>query len=63
MNGMQAQGMNSDSLTAHYISQINRAIANGREDLVNDLAVQHDLEAARSTPLRALLKRAERHRR
>ncbi|MFI5958178.1 hypothetical protein [Cryptosporangium sp. NPDC051539] len=52
-----------DSLTEHYVSQINRAIASGREDLVDDLVTQHELETQRSTPLRALLKRAERHRR
>ncbi|WP_170324038.1 hypothetical protein [Cryptosporangium phraense] len=51
-----------DSLTEHYVSQINRAIASGREDLIDELTAQHDVET-RSTSLRALLKRADRHRR
>ncbi|WP_143175728.1 hypothetical protein [Cryptosporangium aurantiacum] len=50
-------------LEQHYISQVNHAIATGRDDLVADLTYQRDAEVSRSTPLRALLKRAARHQR
>ena len=50
-------------LEQHYISQINRAITSGRDDLIDELASQRDAEAARSTPLRALRNRAARHQR
>jgi len=66
---MHAGSMNTyatidhDELEQHYISQINQAIASGRDDLIEDLASQRDVEAARSMPLRALRKRAARHRR
>lgn len=60
---MHARTMDSETVTEHYVSQINRALDNGRDDLVNDLAVQYAIETARSTPLQAPRKRAERHRR
>lgn len=50
-------------LEQHYISQINRAIAIGRDDLIEDLAIQRDAEAARSVPVRALRNRTARHHR
>ncbi|GAA3398697.1 hypothetical protein GCM10020369_82820 [Cryptosporangium minutisporangium] len=55
--------LDQELLEQHYITQINHAIATGREDLVSDLATQRDVELARSTPLRALLKRAAGHQR
>lgn len=60
---MHAGIMDNELLDQHYISQINRAIASGRDDLIEDLTDERDVEAARSMPLRALLKRAARHQR
>jgi len=45
----------------HYITQINQAIASGRDDLIDELVTMREVETARSTPLIALLKRAARH--
>jgi hypothetical protein len=50
-----------DKVEAHYISQINRAIAGGREELVDELVALQEVEAASSTSLGALRKRAARH--
>ena len=55
--------IDDELLEQHYISQINRAIASGRDDLIEELTIQRDAEAARSAPLQALLKRAARHHR
>jgi hypothetical protein len=50
-----------DLIDRHYITQINQAVASGRDDLIDELVSMREVETARSTPLMSLLRRAARH--